>query len=143
MKIPGKERDGVLRALFPVSTRDIREYSSPALAYLGDALLEMYIRAHLVKEEVRPVRKLHQAAIGLVSAANQARVAERLEEILTPEEREVLRRGRNAKDTGSRGSDARDHAISTGLEAVFGYLFIKGDERRLEQLLKLFIEISS
>jgi len=130
-----------LRSLFPVSIRDVREYSSPVLAYLGDALLEMYIRAYLVKEGVEPVRELHQAAIGLVSAANQAQVAERLEEMLTPEENEVLRRGRNS-DSGSRSTDAREHALSTGLEAVLGYLFIKGDQERLEQLLPMFVELS-
>ncbi|MGE5455362.1 MAG: Mini-ribonuclease 3 [Methylocystaceae bacterium] len=131
-----------MRSLFPVSTRDVREYSSPVLAYLGDALLEMYIRAYLVEDGIRPVRELHQAAVGLVSAANQAQAAERLETILTLEEREVLRRGRNAKDNGGRNTDAREHALSTGLEAVFGYLFIKGEEERLEQLLPLFVELS-
>jgi len=111
------------------------------LAYLGDALLELYIRAYLIKDELRPVRELHRAAIGMVSAANQAQAAERMEELLTAEEREVLRRGRNARDTG-RGTDAREHALSTGLEAVFGYLFIKGDEERLQELLLMFIALS-
>lgn len=136
-----KERGGVLKSLVPVSSRDIREYSSPVLAYLGDAILELYIRGYLIKEELRPVKDLHGAAIGMVSAANQARAAEGMEELLTPEEREVLRRGRNARDTG-RGPDAREHALSTGLEAVFGYLFIKGEEERLRELLAVFIELS-
>lgn len=131
-----------MKALFPVSNRDVREYSSPVLAYLGDALLELYIRASLIKDEIRPVRELHQEAIGMVSAANQAQAAERLEDTLTDEEREVLRRGRNAQNAGNRNTDARDHALSTGLEAVFGYLFVKGDEERLKQLLTMFIELS-
>lgn len=130
-----------MRSLFPVSSRDVREYSSMVLAYLGDALLEMYIRTYLVSQGLEPVRELHQAAVGMVSAANQAQVAARLEAILTPEEHEVLRRGRN-NDSGSRSTDAREHALSTGLEAVLGYLFVKGEEERLKQLLPLFVELS-
>lgn len=129
-------------SLFPTNDRDIREYSPALLAYLGDAVLELYIRSLLVAQGPRPVKNLHKSAVSLVSAVNQARVVEGLKEILTEEEKEVLRRGRNTKDSGLRRGNSRDHALSTGLEAVLGYLFLKGDEERLKQILTAFVRLS-
>ncbi|MDR3239169.1 MAG: ribonuclease III [Clostridiales bacterium] len=109
------------------------ELSPLPLAYLGDAVFELMVRELLVTENGLPVGALQQKAQDYVSASAQSRMYWRVCETLRPEEQAVLKRGRNAK-TGTKAKHAAmmDYQHATGLEALFGYLFLKGDFERLK-----------
>lgn len=125
---------------------DEKQLNSLALAYLGDAVYEMYVRYHLLHSgQVRP-NQLHREATNYVSAKAQASVVHQwlLDEILDEEETAVLKRGRNAK-SGSipRNTDVQTYRYSTAFEALIGYLYLSGNVERMEELIKkafLFVE---
>lgn len=111
--------------------------SSLALAYLGDAVLELYVRHRLVSAGPAPVGELHRATAQRVSAAAQAAVWDKLAPELTEEEAAVARRARNAHPVHTPRSSLPAHHLSTALEAVLGYLYLRGDHQRLATLLDL------
>ncbi|WP_057735877.1 Mini-ribonuclease 3 [Liquorilactobacillus uvarum] len=114
-----------------------------ALAYMGDAIYEVYIRKHLLQKGITKPTKLHHKATHYVSAKAQAFLIEKMHEIglMTEEEAEYYRRGRNAKShTSAKNTSVLTYRISTGFEALFGYLFLSGQTKRLEQLVKWCIE---
>lgn len=120
----------------------VKQIKSLALAYMGDAIYEVYVREHLLKEgQVRP-HQLHEYAISFVSAKAQAKVVHYLLDSvnLTEEERAVIRRGRNAK-SGSvpKNTSVAIYKYSTGFEALLGYLHLNGEKARLEELIGLSI----
>lgn len=107
------------------------------LAYVGDAIYEVYVRTHLLQWETK-VRNLHKLATGLVKASTQAAILKIIEAELTENERAVARRGRNAK-VGHTPKNAVmiDYRHATGFEALLGYLLLsEQDERLLEVLLR-------
>lgn len=110
------------------------------LAYLGDAVYEVFIRYHLVaKGKIRP-NKLHEKAIQYVSAVSQARAVHRIKHLLTEEEIRVLNRGRNAKSGGiPKNAKPSEYRISTGLEALIGYWHVKGETDRLREMMEYVI----
>ncbi|MDR6226982.1 Mini-ribonuclease 3 [Desmospora profundinema] len=110
------------------------------LAYLGDAVYEVFIRYHLVAQgKVRP-NELHGKAIQYVSAVSQARAVRRIEHLLTEEENGILRRGRNAKSGGvPKNAKASEYRTSTGLEALIGYWHLKGEAGRLRDMMEQVI----
>ena len=117
--------------------RDLRSYSPLSLAYLGDAVYEVFIRTALLAQGNRPVEKLHREAICYVRAASQATQVTALEESLTEEEREIYRRGCNAKPhTIPKHADPADYHRATGYEALLGWLYLKGDTARALELVK-------
>lgn len=107
------------------------------LAYIGDAVYELYIRLLLVAHGERKMKDLHQQTVFHVRAEAQASFLKDLEPILTAEEAHVVRRGRNAKSGqgGSKGSGIIAYRLSTGFEALIGYLYLKGKEERLVEIL--------
>lgn len=108
------------------------------LAYVGDAVFEVYVRQRLVAGSSRKPHELHRAATGYVSAAAQAELLRRWTPLLTEEEAEVVRRGRNAKSgQPPRNADPGDYRHATALECLVGYLYYKGDRARLEQLIEM------
>lgn len=114
---------------------DLRMMGALELAYLGDTLHDLYVRAHLVQRLGR-VDRLHKTATKLVNAAAQARMLRLLWPELTEEEQDVARRGRNAHahhGTPKAASPA-DYRLSTGLEALWGYLYLAGQGQRLQTL---------
>ncbi|MCM3588477.1 Mini-ribonuclease 3 [Mesobacillus maritimus] len=118
---------------------DEKQLNSLALAYMGDAVYEKYVRYHLLQSgKVRP-NKLHREATHFVSAKAQAKIIHAFNEkqILTAEEQAVLRRGRNAK-SGSvpKNTDVQTYRYSTAFEALIGYLFLGGKQQRLEELIQ-------
>ncbi|MGI6605126.1 MAG: ribonuclease III [Firmicutes bacterium] len=117
--------------------------SSLVLAYLGDAVLELYVRKRLVAGGPALVRSLHRAAAARVSAAAQAAVWSELEDELTPEETAVARRARNAQPKHAVRGSRPEHHLSTALEAVLGYLYLLGQQERLDQLLERIWELGS
>ncbi|MCT2536622.1 Mini-ribonuclease 3 [Aquibacillus koreensis] len=118
---------------------DVKQMKSLALAYIGDAIYEIYVREHIVQKGNLKVNDLHRLAIQFVSGKSQAKVILhwlRLE-ILTEEEQSVVRRGRNAK-SGSvpKNTDVQTYRYSTGFEALLGYLYLDGRKERLDELIE-------
>ncbi|SFD28809.1 ribonuclease-3 family protein [Bacillus sp. 491mf] len=117
---------------------DAKQLNSLALAYMGDAVYEQYIRYHLLqKGTVRP-NQLHRLSTNFVSAKAQAKVVYHLLEtsFLTEEEEAVLRRGRNAK-SGSvpKNTDVQTYRHSTAFEAVIGYHYLLNHQTRIEEIV--------
>ncbi|MFA9556454.1 Mini-ribonuclease 3 [Evansella sp. AB-rgal1] len=115
-----------------------------ALAYMGDAVLETYVRYRLIsKGQVRP-NKLHKEATNYVSAKSQAKVLHIFFETdrLTKEEKSVALRGRNAKSgTIPKNTDHATYRYSTALEALFGYLYLTDQHNRLDELIQETFDI--
>lgn len=112
------------------------QLSPIVLAYIGDAVFEVYVRQRLVSDHVRKPHALHRAATRHVSAAAQARLLKRWMPLLTVEEAEVVRRGRNAKSgQPPRNADPGDYRHATALECLVGHLYFHGRRARLEQLM--------
>ena len=112
-----------------------QQKGSLELAYLGDAVYELLVREMLSERPSKP-GKMHQTALRYVACHGQAVAAEALMPTLTPEEADILRRGRNSHLHPARHNDPGEYALATGLEALFGYLHLKGDRDRLRELFK-------
>lgn len=109
-----------------------------ALAFLGDAVYELYARRYIVEREDCPVGRLHLKTVELVNAGAQSAAFARLEAVLTEEEMAVYKRGRNANGQSTpKHADIGDYRRATGVEALFGYLFLKGEEARLAELFSI------
>lgn len=111
--------------------KDLREYSAVVLAYIGDAVFELLVRTHVVAGGNRKIKAIHQDTVDVVKAESQARLIRNISAELTDEEQEIFRRGRNAKTSPPKNADLNDYRLSTGFEALLGYLYLKGDEDRL------------
>ena len=111
-----------------------RELSPLVLAYVGDAVYELYIRTKLAAYPGK-VQQLHRMAVKYVQASRQAEIVHMWDPKLTDDERDVVRRGRNAKGGMSHRGDVLEYRYSTGLEALIGYLYLTGQKERLEALL--------
>lgn len=112
-----------------------------ALAYIGDAVYEVAVRQYLLsKPNMRP-NHLHRSATGLVSAKAQSRILTGIEPVLTEEERDMVRQGRNAK-SGSvpRNADVLEYRHATALECLIGYLYSSGQHDRMIALIGRGIE---
>jgi len=117
---------------------DVKQVKSLTLAYMGDAVYELYVREHLVQSgQVKP-NQLHQKAVQFVSAKAQAKIILNwLEEgFLSEEEERVVYRGRNAK-SGSipKNTSVQTYRYSTAYEALIGYQYLMGNEERLNEIL--------
>lgn len=122
---------------------DLNTYSPLVFAYIGDAVYDLYIRTLLVSKGNAPVNKLHKRSIAFVKAKAQSDTIHKLMELLTTDEQDVVRRGRNAKSgTIPKNADVTEYKYATGFETLLGYLYIKGDYTRLLELLKLSAEQS-
>lgn len=112
--------------------------SAAALAYLGDAVLEVWVRERLVRSGISGSRELNAAALEYVTAPRQAAAMKRLLPRLADDEAAIFRRGRNLGHTSlPRRATAAEYRSATGLEALLGYLRLEGREERLNYLLDL------
>ncbi|MEN6461819.1 MAG: ribonuclease III domain-containing protein [Syntrophomonas sp.] len=118
-----------------VDAKSLREYPAVVLAYIGDAVFELLVRNHIVASGKRKVKDIHLDTVGLVKAESQARVIRQMFDELSEEEQDIVKRGRNAKSTPPKNADIGDYHMSTGFEALLGYLYLKGDEDRLLYLV--------
>ena len=115
---------------------DIRTIPPLTLAYIGDSVMDLFVRTYFATTSHETVQKLNNRAIKIVNAASQAKILTEIDEILTDEEKDVVRRGRNAKSaTKPKHADVNDYRLATGLEALLGYLFISGKNDRLSEIL--------
>ena len=114
---------------------DIHEMSPVALAFVGDAVLELLVRARLVGSTRLQPNRLHTVATHYVSAHAQCRELEILEPLLTEAEANVLRRGKNAsKASVAKHATMQEYRASTGLECLLGWLYLRGENDRIQQL---------
>ncbi len=111
------------------------QYSSLVLAYIGDCVYELFVRTYLIRDNNLPVKKLHRDAISLVNASAQAWLYHKIEDILTEEEMSVYKRGRNTNSHPPKNADLQEYKSATGVEALIGYLYLKGDSDRILELL--------
>ena len=125
-----------LKEKFSLPQVDIQTYSPLTLAYIGDAAYELVVRTFLVDQGNSRPDKLHRKASSMVKAAAQAAMAEALKDSLTEEELSVYRRGRNAKSpTMAKNASMSDYRKAPGFEALMGYLYLKGEQKRLIDLV--------
>ena len=109
-------------------------------AYIGDSVFELYIRTNLVNRTNLKPHKLHIEAINYVKAKAQAEFLKKIEEILTDEEKDIVRRGRNAQNHHlPKNSNVQEYMHATAFEALIGYLYLTKRYERLEEILKLVI----
>ncbi|HEX3032186.1 MAG TPA: ribonuclease III domain-containing protein [Bacillota bacterium] len=120
----------------PLKLKVPPEQLSPlVLAYLGDAVYELYVRAHLLGDGTGKVNSLHKAAVGFVQAKTQARILQELEKELSPVEAGVARRGRNTKSAHvPKNAEMLDYRKATALECLIGYLYLKGEHNRINEI---------
>lgn len=119
----------------------IRAMSSLGLAHLGDAVYELMVRAWLCDSGKATQGRLHAAAIKYVAAPAQAKAVNKILPILTEEELGAYKRGRNSKvnSVPNRATIGEYHA-ATGLESLFGFLYLKGETARLNELFSIIME---
>lgn len=132
-------RKGCVSNLPTVENNDkpnLRDYPPIVLAYLGDAVFELLVRTSMVTGGRRKIKDIHLDTVQIVNAESQAKVIREVFEHLSEEEKDVVRRGKNAKSTPPRNADNGDYRMSTGFEALLGYLYLKGDLERIDQLVQ-------
>lgn len=119
----------------PLSPDQAKQYSPLTLAFLGDSVYEVMVREMLLREANRPARELHAQAVAHVRAAYQADAAGRIAGMLTDDEADILRRGRNASGISvPKHATPADYRKATGFECLFGYLYLCGQTARLRTL---------
>ena len=117
------------------------QLSPLTLAFVGDAVFDLFVRERLVCLANRPVNRLHSLAVSLVKASSQARAAKKLSEKLSEKELSVLKRGRNAHTNHkAKNASESDYHYATGLEALFGFLYLSGESDRLRELFELTLD---
>ena len=110
-------------------------------AYAGDAYYELFIRTYLINNSNAKPHKLHLDAIKYVSAKSQARILDKITPMLTDEELDIVRRGRNTENHHvAKNSNIAEYAKSTAFEALIGYLYLTHQDERLDEILKKCIE---
>jgi len=115
-----------------------RELSPIGLAFIGDAIWEVYARNYVIMHGVRRPHEMHEATKGFVRATSQAKLASWLEDKLNDDEKDFLRRGRNAKSAHVRkNADVLEYRHSTGFEALIGYLYCSGHAERLQEISQM------
>lgn len=122
---------------------DAKMLNSLALAYIGDAVYETYIRHHLIQKGAVKPNLLHKKATSFVAAKAQNKIIHFFLESdwLSEEESAVVRRGRNAKSgTVPKNTDVQTYRYSTAFEALMGFLYLSGRIERMEELIKKSIE---
>ena len=120
---------------------DIRLYSPQALAFLGDAVYEILVRERIVHRANMQVNKLHLQAVEQVRASYQSKAYAVVEPVLTEEELAALKRGRNISSIKPpKNGTMQDYRRATGLECLFGYLYLKGEIQRINELFLMIEE---
>ena len=125
-----------------MTAAEVGAFSTLALAHIGDGVYEIMMRTALGQAGVTAAHALHKETVQRVNAPAQAKAVEKILDTLTPEEHAVYKRGRNTKVNGipQRAHVAEYHA-ATGLEALFGWLWLQGRTERLVELFNLLTEV--
>jgi len=127
--------------LEPHLTDELREISTLALAHIGDSVFELMVRTHLCINGVWTAERLHKHSVEYVSAKSQAAAAEKLLLMFDDEEMEIYKRGRNTHSGQTpKSSTQEQYNAATGLETLFGYLYLNGRNKRLNELFSVVIQ---
>ena len=119
----------------PVEKERAKQMNPVVLAFVGDAVYTLLVRQSLALSSGYKTGELNKRASEVVSARGQSERVERILPLLTEEEEDIYRRGRNAKKlTRSKNATVAEYTRSTGLEAVVGYLYLTGQNKRIEEL---------
>ncbi len=127
---------------FPeMDVRDVNKISILGLAHVGDGVYELLVRSMLCQSGHTALLDLHKSSVKMVKAAAQAAAAEKLLELLDEEERAIYKRGRNAHvHTVPKNADIAQYHAATGLEALFGWLYLQGKLERINRLFAVIME---
>lgn len=120
------------------------QVNTTMLAYLGDAVYELYIREHVMRICSNDAGKAHKVAIGFVSADSQAKAAKEMmaNGFLTEDEERLLKRARNHRTMSKpSNADPKNYKVATGFEALIGFLYLIEDKNRLDEIIEKAIEI--
>ncbi len=121
-----------------ISKEEAKALGGLTLAFFGDSVYEVLVRERIVKNGTLPVNKLHKLAVEKVNAGFQSYAYSLIEDMLTEDETDIFKRGRNA--TGNnvpRSSNPKDYRRATGVEALFGYLYLTGQHERMNELFEV------
>lgn len=131
-----------METLFPqISEKEANQINMLALAHVGDAVYELLVRSMLCREKNAPVMQLHRLTVERVRAEAQAEAVQKLLPILSDEELAVYKRGRNTKvNSAPHHADIAQYHAATGLEALFGWLYLTGKTGRIEELFTAITE---
>lgn len=120
---------------------DVASLSPLTLAFIGDTVFDLLVRSELVCEANRPVNALHKAASGKVCAAAQAKGIKKILPLLTEQEEAVFKRGRNSHTGGiPKNASSADYHYATGLESLFGWLYLNGMAERIKELYSIIAD---
>lgn len=120
---------------------DVKLMNPLIWAYIGDAVFELYIRTYLINQTNLKPHQLHISSIKYVKAQAQANKLKYIEEKLTESEKDIVRRGRNAKNHHiPKNADVAEYSLSTAFEGLIGYLYLTKQNKRLKEILKWCIE---
>ena len=124
-------------SLLNENTDEIRLLQPAVLAFVGDAVFNLFVRERLVRNKRASSHRLHIDATMYVKAASQSRIAREIQKDFNEDEAFIFRMGRNAKSTTvPKNADLHDYHYATGLEAVMGYLYLTNQRERLESILE-------
>ena len=125
-----------MQGFFPeMSVQEVNQIGMLSLAHVGDAVYELLVRSRLCADNHTAVTHLHRLTVSQVNAAAQAQAVEKILPLLTEEERGVYKRGRNTKvNSVPHHAEIAQYHAATGLEALFGWLYLLGRRERLEEL---------
>ena len=130
-----------IKETFAIAGVDIRTYSPLTLAYIGDGIFDVVIRSIVVGRGNTPVNQLHHKTSHIVKAHSQAMMAEVLLDEMTDTEKDIYRRGRNAKShTMAKNATVMDYRSATGFEALMGYLYLTDEMDRILELISIALE---
>lgn len=123
--------------LIKKDVQDINQMSPLTWAYIGDCVFEIYIRTYLVNTTNLKPHDLHIRAIKFVKAKTQAKMLENIYDILTDEEQDIARRGRNAQNHHlPKNANVQEYMYSTAFEALIGYLYLCRENKRLKEIIE-------
>ena len=116
----------------------LEEISTDALAYLGDSVIELLVREHLVNMNITSSGSLNSKSLEFVKAGAQAQAMRNITPLLTAEEEMIFKRGRNkAGGNVPKSATVSEYRAATGMETLFGYLHLKGEEARIKELFRV------
>ena len=117
---------------------EVRMMAPLVWAYVGDSVYELFIRTHFVNNTKLNPHKLHIEGIKYVKAGAQAEILKRINDNLTDEEKDIVRRGRNAKNHHlPKNANIEEYMYATAFEALVGYLYLSKQDKRLNEILNM------
>ena len=124
-----------------MTPQEIGAVSNLGLAHIGDCVYELLVRSYIVTHGGVTNQKMHQTTVDMVRAAAQARAMEKLFPVLTEEERGVYLRGRNSHvHSIPKNAEIGEYHAATGLECLFGWLYLRGAHQRINELFAAAVE---